>query len=121
MGGKKHICSKCRSRKAKPSTSFAPEPEPGPEHVENNVESPEAIEAEVEYPIQSSEAIGSGISESKDLLEGPYEDDNSSGFVLDTPQSEATVRSAQHDDVACMRVNYSHVCLVLPVSGSLVD
>lgn len=106
MGGKKHICSKCRSRKAKPSTSFAPEPEPGPEHVENNVESPEAIEAEVEYPIQSSEAIGSGISESKDLLEGPYKDDNSSGFVLDTPQSEATVRSAQHDDVACMRVNY---------------
>jgi hypothetical protein len=97
MGGKKNICSKCRSHIAKPSANFAPEPEPEPEP---------AIEAEVEFPIPSSEAIESGKLESEDLLEGPYEGDNSSGFVLDTPQSEPTVRSAQYDDVAYTRVNY---------------
>lgn len=58
--GEKHICAKCRSHKANPPANFAPESEAEP--VENYVESPEAFEAEVEYPIQSCEAIEPGNS-----------------------------------------------------------
>ena len=101
--GKRNICAKCCSHKTNRPPNVESEPEP--ESVENYVESPETLKAEVEYNIQSSETIPSGISDSKDLLKSSCEGDESSGFVLDTPQSDSTVRSARYDGVVCNRVD----------------